>query len=126
MGRCFEFGSGNAEVGNKRRGKKRRAHDTRCTARTEGDKKKEGGKLRRWEGVSNSEVGMRPPAHRGYAYAPVGSGKLLKVAFDKSFDPELFDPELTTEGLTTEGLPSTCSGPELVERQASQRGKGKC
>ena len=23
-------------------------------------------------------------------------------------------------------LPSTCSGPELVERQASQRGEGKC
>jgi hypothetical protein len=35
-------------------------------------------------------------------------GKLLKVAFDKSFDPESFDFEITTEGLTTEGLPSIC------------------
>jgi hypothetical protein len=48
-----------------------------------------------------------------------------KVAFDKSFDPESFDFEITTEGLTTEGLPSTCSRPELVERQASQRGKSR-
>jgi hypothetical protein len=35
-------------------------------------------------------------------------GMLLKVAFNKSFDPEL----------TTEGFPSSCSGPELVEQQA--------
>jgi hypothetical protein len=94
-------GSRKSECGSR----KEKRMDARRTARAEGDLKWEVG-MRKWE-FGSRDADPSPSDKAGLPSSPSATPRQDAAAKDAAFDK----------------LPSTCSGPELVERPTRQSGK---